>query len=203
MARNLAASYFQFKKRGLIPLYDMLSRHSGMGATDSRDRFFALAGVSSGLDKAFVNYEKTFREVACLVGKMALLGFPNFELTADGTEVLVLKQNPREHRFLIEWLAFHANPQNHELNIPSWVPDLLSPHSPGLLMSGFYNSLYLREWRDIPHPQVRLDGQLYSTWEWTSNYRQIPVPEVSREYPLALNYIDAILSTYLSIETRR
>lgn len=203
MARNIATSYFQFKKEGPIPLYDMLSRHSGMGATDSRDRFFALAGVSSGLNKVFVNYEKTFREVACLVGKMTLLGFPIYELTADGTEVLVLKQNPKEHRFLIEWLAFHANPQNHKLDIPSWVPDLLSPHNPGLLMTGFYNTSYLQKWRDIPTPQVRLKEQLHSTWKPTSNHWQIPVPKVSRKYLLSLNYIDARLSTYLFIETRR
>jgi hypothetical protein len=203
MARNIATSYFLFKKRGPVSIYDTLSRQCGMGATDSRDRFFALAGVSSGLDKAFVNYEKTFREVACLVGKMTLLGFPIYKLTADGTEVLVLKQKPKEHRFLIEWLAFHANPQNHKLEIPSWVPDLLSPHSPGLLMTGFYNTLYLQEWRDIPNPQVRMKEQLHSTWEPTSNHWQIPVPEVSRKCLLSLNYIDARLSTYLFIETRR
>jgi hypothetical protein len=191
MARNIAASYFQFKKRGPIPVYDMLSRHSGMEATDSRDRFFALAGVSSGLNKAFVNYEKTFREVACLVGKMTLLGFPDYELTADGAEVLVLKQNLKDHRFLIEWLAFHANPQNHELNIPSWVPDLLSPHSPGLLMTGFYNTLYLQEWRDIPKPQVRMKEQLCSTWERTSNHWQLAVPTVSRKLCAVSSYVDA------------
>jgi hypothetical protein len=182
MARNIAASYFQFEKRGPIPLYDTLSRHSGMGATDSRDRFFALAGLSSGLDEAFVNYEKTFREVACLVGKMTLLGFPNYKLAADGTELLVLEHNWKEHRFPIEWLAFHANPQNHKLGIPSWVPDLLSPHSPGLLMTGFYNTLYLRGSRDVPNPQVRFREQCYRKGGLSSDYWQIAVPKVSKEY---------------------
>ena len=184
MARNIAESYFQFKKRGPIPIYDVMSRHNGMGATDSRDRFFALAGVSSGLHKAFVNYEKTFQEVACLFGKMALLGFPDYEITADGAEVLVLKQNFKEHRFPIEWLTFHANPQNHELNLPSWVPDVMSPHSPGLLMVGFYNTVYLQEWREIPRPQVRMKEQACSTWERTSNYWKIAVPKVSRGFVL-------------------
>lgn len=178
MARNIATSYFQFKKSGPIPLYDTLSRQSGMGATDLRDRFFALAGVSSGLDKAFVNYTKTIREVACLVGKMTLLGFPNYKLTEDGAEVLVLEHNWKEHRFPIEWLAFHANPQNHELDIPSWVPDLLSPHSPGLLMTGFYNSSYLQDWRDVPNPQVRFKEQRYLKGESSLDYWQITVPEV-------------------------
>ncbi|KAF2790473.1 HET-domain-containing protein [Melanomma pulvis-pyrius CBS 109.77] len=114
-ARNIAAAYYDFKKKGPLPLYDTLSRHLGMGATDSRDRFFALAGVSSGLAEAFINYEKTFRDVACLVGKMTLLGTPNYQITEDGTEMLVLDKSPKEHRFLIEWLAFHANPQNHKM----------------------------------------------------------------------------------------
>ncbi|KAH8691009.1 heterokaryon incompatibility protein-domain-containing protein [Phaeosphaeriaceae sp. PMI808] len=114
MARNIAASYFEFKKRGPLPIYDTLSRHLGMSATDPRDRFFALVGISTGLAEAFVDYKKTFEEVACLVGKMTLLGIPNYRLTEDGTEVLILESTPEKHRFPIEWLAFHANPQNLE-----------------------------------------------------------------------------------------
>jgi hypothetical protein len=183
MARNIAASYFEFKKRGPLPIYDMLSRHCGMGATDPRDRFFALAGVSSGLTKAFVNYKKTFQEVACLVGKITLLGFPRYELTTDGVEVAILEQHPKEHRFLIEWLAFNANPQTRNLGLPSWVPDLLSPHSPGLVLTGFYNTLYLQEWRDIPHPQVRMKEQLHNICERTSNQWKVAIPKVSRMLP--------------------
>ena len=181
VARNVAASYFDYRKKGPLPIYDTLSRHSGMGATDSRDRYFALAGVSSGLDLAFINYEKTFREVACLVGKMTLLGFPEYNLRGVGTEILTLNENPRKHRFLIEWLAFHANPQTHKLGIPSWVPDLLSPHSPGLIMTGFYNTLYLKGLRDIPFPQVRLKtGQLYYITECPPKSGRILVPDVRR-----------------------
>jgi hypothetical protein len=63
------------------------------------------------------------------------LGIPNYRLTEDGTGVLILESTPGKHRFPIEWLAFHANPQNHVLDIPSWVPDLVSPHNPGLIMT--------------------------------------------------------------------
>jgi hypothetical protein len=189
VARSIAASYFDYKKKGSLTIYDTLSRHSGMGATDLRDRFFALAGISASLDLAFVNYEKTFREVACLVGKMTLLGFPEYSLGPGGTEMLTLNQNPRKHRFPIEWLAFHANPQNRELGIPSWVPDLLSAHSPGLIMTGFYNTLYLQGVRDIPSPQVRFKkGQLYNGTRPSPNHWRIPVPDVRRVSPYFRNY---------------
>jgi hypothetical protein len=181
MVRNIAASYYDFKQTGPRPLYDMLSRNLGMGATDVRDRLFALAGVSSGLDQAFVDYRKTFLEVACLVGKMTLLGFPNYRVTKKGTELLILETNSPQHKFSIEWLAFHANPQNHKLGIPSWIPDLLSPHSPGLLMTGFYNTIYLPNWEDLPQPRLRLDQQLYDVSELSSSHMQIPVPNVSKE----------------------
>jgi hypothetical protein len=179
MARDIAASYFEFRKRGPLPIYDTLSRHLGMSATDPRDRFFALVGVSIGLAEAFVDYKKTFKEVACLVGKMTLLGIPNYRLTEDGTGVLILGSTPGKYRFPIEWLAFHANPQNRLLDIPSWVPDLVSPHSPGLLMTGFYNSLYLREWRNVPNPEVRLGEQFHRISESSTNLWQITVPSVS------------------------
>jgi hypothetical protein len=189
VARSIAASYFDYKKKGPLTIYDTLSRHSGMGATDLRDRFFALAGISTGLDLAFVNYEKTFREVACLVGKMTLLGFPEYSLGPGGTEMLTLNQNPRKHRFPIEWLAFHANPQNRELGIPSWVPDLLSAHSPGLTMTGVYNTLYLHGVRDIPSPQVRFKkGHLYNGTRPSPNHWRIPVPDVRRVSPYFQNY---------------
>ncbi|MCJ1394443.1 Non-essential glycogen phosphorylase [Xylographa bjoerkii] len=178
MARNVAASYLDYKKKGPHTLYDTLSRNSGMGATDSRDRFFALASVSTGLNLAFINYKKTFKEVACLVGMMTLLGFSEYDLEPGGTEMLTSSQIPQEHRFLIEWLAFHANPQNHKLGIPSWVPDLLSAHSTGLVMTGFYNTLYLQGVRDIPSPQVRLKkGPLDIRIEVSPNRWRIPVPD--------------------------
>ena len=197
-ARSIAASYFDYKKKGPHAIYNTLSRHSGMGATDSRDRFFALAGVSAGLDLAFVNYKKTFREVACLVGKMTLLGFPKYSVGPGGTEMLTLNLSPRKHRFPIEWLAFHANPQNHELGIPSWVPDLLSAHSPGLIMTGFYNTSYLQGERDIPSPQVRFKmGQSYIGIRPSPNHWRIPVPDVSRVSTYFRNYT-IILGTHQS-----
>ena len=184
VARNVAASYFDYKKKGPRTLYDTLSRNSGMGATDLRDRFFALVGVSAGLDSGFINYEKTFREVACLVGKMALLGFPEYDLGPGDTEMLTLNGNPRDHRFPIEWLAFHASPQTHKLGIPSWVPDLLSAHGPGLVMTGFYNTLDLQRIGAIPRPQVRLKKrQRYIILEVSSSPWRIPVPDVRKASP--------------------
>ena len=193
VARNIAASYFDYKKHGPRTLYDALSRNTGMGAADSRDRFFALAGVSAGLDAAFVDYKKTFQGVACLVGKMTLLGFPEYELGPGGAEFLAVDHNPCEHTFLIEWLAFHANPQNHELGIPSWVPDVLSAHGPGLVMTGFYHTSHLRKVRDIPRPQVRFKkGQLHlKTGDFYNRWR-IPVPGVRKILFLSLRYHTSI-----------
>ena len=178
-AGNIAAGYYNFKKRGPLPIYDTLSTYPAMGATDPRDRFFALAGVSSGLAAEFIDYNKTFRDVACLVGKMTLLGMPDYHVADDGTEVISMKHNPTDHRFLIEWLAFLANPKNHSMGIPSWVPDLVSPHSTGLLLTGFYNSIYLQEQRNVPQPEVHGNGEFYRVSGLSGTTWQISVPNVS------------------------
>jgi hypothetical protein len=128
---------------------------------------------------------------------MTLLGIPSYQLTEDGIELLVLEGNPKEHRFPIEWLAFHANPQNHELKLPTWVPDLLSPHSSGLLMTGFYHSLYLQEWRNVPDPEVRLIGRIYRKLD-SLNRWQISVPNVS-----LTSRSRAIWAMYSPMKTRR
>jgi hypothetical protein len=182
-ARNIAAGFFDHKKKGRLPIYDILSRHPGMGATDLRDRYFALAGLSAGLDPAFVSYEKTFQEIACLVGKMTLLGAPGCHITPTGIEMLTFQQDPRKRRFPIDWLTFNANPQNHKLDIPSWVPDLLSPHSPGLIMSGFYNTENLLGDRAIPNPQLRLGRQQPVPSDPSAILWEVPVPNV-RKLPL-------------------
>lgn len=180
MARNIAAGYYDFKKTGPLPVYDVLSRYLGMGATDPRDRYFSLVGVALDLDPAFVDYKKSFRDVACLVGKMTLLGIPTYWIAKDGTELLILREDPNKHRYLIEWLAFHANPKNNELGLPSWVPDLLSHHSAGLLMTGFYNSLNLQGERHVPNPRVRFGKQGPDMSASTQSHWQIQVPDVSK-----------------------
>lgn len=178
-AGNIAAGYYDFKKKGPLPIYDTLSRYSAMSATDPRDRFFALAGVSSGLAEEFVDYNKTFTDVACLVGKMTLLGMPDYHVANDGTEIISMNHSPANHRFLIEWLAFPANPKNHGLGIPSWIPDLVSPHSTGLILTGFYNSLYLKEQRNVPQPEVQVNGGFYRVSGLSGARWQISVPIVS------------------------
>ncbi|KAE9368264.1 hypothetical protein N431DRAFT_347915 [Stipitochalara longipes BDJ] len=178
MARNIASGYLEYKRTGPKSIYDTLSRYHGMEATDPRDRYFALVGISR-LDAGFVNYEKSYRDVACLVGKMALLGSPEYLVGPGGIEMLGFMEKPEAHRFLIEWLAFHANPQNHNLGLPSWIPDLISPHSPGLLMSGFYNTLYLQGLKEIPLPILRLRQGAYFEWSGISPPPFIiPVPDV-------------------------
>jgi hypothetical protein len=73
-AQGLAIGYYNYKTRGSTPIYNTVYMFPGVGATDPRDRFFALSGVSAGLDLTFVNYDKNIRDMACLVVKMALLG---------------------------------------------------------------------------------------------------------------------------------
>ncbi|KAH9989491.1 heterokaryon incompatibility protein-domain-containing protein [Xylariaceae sp. FL0662B] len=178
MARNIATGYLRYKGAGPIPIYDTISWYNGMEATDRRDRYFALAGISAGLDAGFVDYKRSYRDIACLVGKMALLGFPIYRISPGGAEELAFTGSCEAHRFLIEWLAFHANPQNHALGLPSWVPDLTSPHSSGLLMSGFYNTLYMQGCREISLPEVRLRQGTRLIWSGASPPpRFIPVPD--------------------------
>jgi hypothetical protein len=181
MARNIATSYIEFKSAGPIAIYDTLSQYNGMEATDRRDRYFALAGISS-IDASFINYAKSFRDIACLVGKMTLFGCPWYKDMGGGHEMLVFGEGFQGGRFLIEWLAFHTNPQNYKLGIPSWIPDLLSPHSPGLIMSGFYNTSYMQKDREISSPRVRLRKEDIFYWTGCSPPSQccIPVPDASK-----------------------
>ena len=177
LARNIATGYIEFTETGPLSIYDTLSRYNGMKATDPRDRYFALAGISR-IDAKFINYEKSFRDIACLVGKMALLGLSGYTFGLGGTEILFCNDKLEAHMFLLDWLTFHANPQNHLLGLPSWIPDLISPHSPGLIMSGFYNTMYLRNIIMIPLPKVRLR---YRGGDWSGSSLPlpfIPVPDV-------------------------
>ncbi|KAF2758095.1 hypothetical protein EJ05DRAFT_500613 [Pseudovirgaria hyperparasitica] len=154
LSRCIASGYLQTENQGIMPIYDVLSRYPGMKATDPRDRFFALSGISTGLEPEFVDYHKTFAGIASLVGKMTLLGFPNYRRDSRGNEFIGIPKAFLPHRWPIDWLTFNANPKNEELGIPSWIPDLISAHSSGLLMSGFYNTKYLTGYRDVPVPEV-------------------------------------------------
>ncbi|KAL7625878.1 hypothetical protein AAE478_005102 [Parahypoxylon ruwenzoriense] len=181
LARNVATGYFEYKKTGPLSIYDTLSRYSGMEATDPQDRYFALAGISANLHPSFINYKKSYDEIACLVGKMALLGYPKFLIIPGGVEGLAFIRPPKAHIFWIEWMAFHANPQNEALCLPSWVPDLISPHSPGLLMPGFYNTQYMQRDGKIPLPELRLRQGTHIYWSGSSLPPQVmPIPEVGR-----------------------
>jgi hypothetical protein len=113
---------------------------------------------------------------------MALLGFPEYRVEPGGDEMLIFTGKPEAHRFLIEWLAFHTNPENHSLGLPSWIPDLISRHSPGLIMSGFYNTLYMQGVEEIPLPKVQLrkGGAVFECPRSPRSQWIIPVPDVRR-----------------------
>lgn len=107
--------------------------------------------MSTGLDSAFVNYDKTFRDIACLVGKMALLGFSQYHVGREGIEMLKTDQQLQNHRLRVEMLACCSNPQNHNFGIPAWVPDLLTPDSKGGILLDFYSTSHLQGLRHQVH----------------------------------------------------
>jgi hypothetical protein len=152
-ARNIAMTYLQYKSRGPVSIWDTLTRNLGAQAKNPRDRYFVLAGVSCGLESEFVDYKRTFRDIACLVGKMSLLfGVHQSELGPNRWA-----PNPKVG---IQLLVFDANPQNYKLGIPSWVPDLLSPASAGMVLTSIYNTLQLPWQEEIPEPETRWPGDV-------------------------------------------
>ncbi|KAF4980551.1 hypothetical protein FZEAL_3486 [Fusarium zealandicum] len=57
----------------------------GLAVSDTRDYYFALAGIVKGLPLGIVDYSRTWREAACQVGLMTLMetGPPESRLTYD------------------------------------------------------------------------------------------------------------------------
>lgn len=155
VACNIAIGYLEYKQLGPKSIYDTLSLYNRMEATGSRDRYFALAGICD-LNALFVKYDKSYRDFACLVGKMIPLGFSEYVIGPAGDEKQVSKQSGNTHRFPIDWLAFYAKRRSRNLGLPTWIPDLISPRSTGFLMSGFYNTAYMQGFREIPSPTIHL-----------------------------------------------
>lgn len=107
-ATMMAQIRANFKRTGPnSPLHGWLGACTTMQATDPRDKFFALFGLSKGEDTNFINYSMTFREVACHSGLRALIGHSS---GAEGS-------------YGPDQLAWSANPQSRSMGLPSWVPD--------------------------------------------------------------------------------
>ena len=68
IARNVATGYLEYKRAGLLSIYDNLSRYNGMEATGPRDRYFALAGICDGFAKGVSRRET-------LAGMLFIRGF--------------------------------------------------------------------------------------------------------------------------------
>ena len=84
----------------------------GLVATDLRDRYFAYAGLASGVDPNLVGYSKDFRQASLEFSRMILVhGSKDYDIRG------------------LDMLAFAVNPKVVELDLPSWIPDLLSPPS--------------------------------------------------------------------------
>ena len=92
---------------GLCSYSDLDSRSGSHGL---RDKYFAYAGLASGVDQDLVGYSKGFRKVSLEFGRMTLVrGSKDYD------------------RRGLDTLAFAVNPMVVELDLPSWIPDLLLP----------------------------------------------------------------------------
>jgi hypothetical protein len=129
----------RYKEIGPMPLFGWLRGCMSMNATDPRDMFFALVGISHSVHPAFVDYSQEFSTLACWVGGDALIGNPSWPELQHG----------------LDCLAINANPENHKWGIPSWVPDWFSNGRRGRLdLAAAYMTSELSNHRFVPNPEI-------------------------------------------------
>lgn len=127
-ARGVALCHFRYDERNLYPIWIQMRHTRGMRATDVRDRYFALAGIVKGLPSHFIDYSRTFQEVACQVGLMTLLG--RIDSTAT-TGLDFLADNPSQRV------------RSQHIQLPSWIPDFISDPSLGTELCYLYSTFRL------------------------------------------------------------
>ncbi|KAI1326194.1 heterokaryon incompatibility protein-domain-containing protein [Xylariaceae sp. FL0255] len=112
-AKKVAMQYLvaEGSQNNLIPFCERLLVNSSMQATDLRDRYFALVGLSDDVDAGLINYDISLADLVYEVGLIAL-----FDHTAQGWRMRGL-----------EWLARPGHCQHLLLPFPSWIPDFLNP----------------------------------------------------------------------------
>lgn len=112
VAFNVAKLYFQYKKRGAQPYWDTLCQCGSMQASDLRIKYFALIGISSGLQYELVDYSKSLGGGHAQVGYICLSGLAERGMPSSGLDLLT-HGHYRDHLSL-------------EYGIASWVPGLIS-----------------------------------------------------------------------------
>lgn len=138
-AMSMAQFRRRYKEIGPIPLFGWLRGCMGMNATDPRDMFFALVGISHSVHPAFLDYSQELITVACSVGVEALIGNPSWPELQHG----------------LDCLAINANPENRKRGIPSWVPDWFSKGQRGQLdLAAAYMTSKLSNHRFVPNPEI-------------------------------------------------
>lgn len=139
-AHDTSEIWCRHRLAGPIPLFAWARCLRAKKASDRRDLFFALVGISHGVHPSFVDYTRDFRSLAIQVGAEALHGHPAFPHVAHG----------------LDCLAFNANPQNRTLGIPSWVPDWFSDDSRGRFDLGTaFSRGSLIDHPDYQRPDIR------------------------------------------------
>ena len=129
----------RYKETGPMPLFGWLRGCMSMNATDPRDMFFALVGISHSVHPAFLDYSQEFSTVACWVGGEALIGNPSWPELQHG----------------LDCLAINANPENRKWGIPSWVPDWFSKGRRGRVdLAMAYMTSELSNHRFVPNPEI-------------------------------------------------
>lgn len=141
-AQNIALCRFRYRESNPHPLWITMASTVGMEATDIRDRYFALAGISRGVPSCFVDYSRPLEQVASQVGLMCLLGSPEFPM-------------PNGLDFLADLPSLGLRSQ--QIRIPSWIPDFLTKPSRGVAISTKYSTARLRQRIKLfPFPEIRL-----------------------------------------------
>ncbi|CZR66949.1 uncharacterized protein PAC_16848 [Phialocephala subalpina] len=67
-SRAISLCRYRYEESNPHQIWITISNTIGMEATDIRDRYFALAGISTGPPSGFVNYSRTLEQIACQVG---------------------------------------------------------------------------------------------------------------------------------------
>lgn len=172
-ARNVATLYFQFQKKGPQPFWDTLRLCRNMEASDRRDRYFALVGLSTGLEYEIVDYSKTFGEIHAQVGYICLCGLPERGLQSTGLDLLAFGH-----------YRYHMTA---EFGVASWVPGLISGNRFDATLADAYTTAelcrtkrgYAAAKAGVDFSFITEDGHVSKTGQMRARPNAYPVPFVS------------------------
>ncbi|CAN9310488.1 unnamed protein product [Alternaria sp. RS040] len=133
------------REKGSIDALNLMIRTSAFEATDSRDRIFALVGLMEDMDESFIDYSKSYQDVAKELSRMFL----------NGTIGSTTKPE-------LDVLSLISRDEQHEFTEPSWVVHFRATNSVPMIYVYQSNKPVINRNPDIEFMDGQRDDRIWT-----------------------------------------